>query len=357
MNRYIKYYLAAAVIMACLLIQAGCGTQTAVKTAPAEKTVVDMSGKTVKVPAEVNKIVVTCYGGATNEIVVLGAADKIVGQPSQENFPHLLKFEPQFKNIPDAGSFDNISVEEIIRLKPDVVIASVTSPKGNKKLEDAGIPVVTVLTGRATIDGLKKEFKMMGEVLNKENEANTLIGFWDSRLKMLKDEAAGLTADKQKKVYYMLGIPLRTDGSAWGQDFITTAGGINVARGVDNANQVSAEQVLQWNPDVIIMSSNIGPTKNHFIMADELKNNAQMTNINAVKNNQLYQCPIGAFWWDRPSPESILGIMWLARTLYPDTFANINLARETGEFFKTFYHYSLTDQEFKAFFNPQSAGE
>lgn len=353
MKRLVKYCLAPIIVILCILVQSGCGTQTADNTTPAEKTVVDMSGKTVKIPAEVNRIVVTCYGGATNEIVVLGAGDKIVGQPNQENFPQLLKFAPGFKNIPDAGSFDNISVEEIIKLKPDIVIASVTSPKGNQKLEDVGIPVVTVLTGRATIDGLKKEFKMMGEVLNKENEANALIEFWDNGLKMLKDGTAKIPKDKMKKVYYTLGTPLRTDGTAWGEDLIATAGGVNVSKGLGNANQISIEQLLQWNPDVMIMSSNIGPTKNHFIMADELKNNPQMSNINAVKNNQLYQCPIGAFWWDRPSPESILGFMWLAQTLYPDTFANIDLAQETKEFFKTFYHYSLTEQEFRSFLTPQ----
>ncbi|MDR3539562.1 MAG: ABC transporter substrate-binding protein [Desulfosporosinus sp.] len=93
--------------------------------------------------------------------MLLGAADKIIGQPSQKNFPQLMEMDPQFRNLPDVGSFDNINVEEIIKLKPDLVVASVTSPTGNKKLEEAGIPVVSVLTGRATIDGLTKEFKMM----------------------------------------------------------------------------------------------------------------------------------------------------------------------------------------------------
>ncbi|WP_242966770.1 ABC transporter substrate-binding protein [Desulfosporosinus sp. FKA] len=365
LKRLVKSMVAFGSIV-CMLCFSGCGSQTtgssqqAVNNSmsgtsqTAEKTIVDMSGKSVKIPSKVNRIVVTCYGGASNEVVVLGAADKIVGQPSQENFRQLLKFEPQFKKIPDCGSFDNISVEEIIKLKPDVVVASVTSPKGNKKLEDAGIPVVTVLTGRATIDGLHKEFKMMGEVLDKESDANALLGFWDNGLKLLKDDTAKLPADK-KKVYYMLGTPLQTDGTAWGEDLITTVGGVNVSKGLGNANQISVEQLLSWNPDSIIMSSNIGPTKNHFIMADDLRNNPQMSNINAVKNNQLYECPIGAFWWDRPSPESILGMMWLAKSLYPDTFANINLEQETKDFFQKFYHYSLTSEEYNSFLNPQTA--
>jgi len=355
MMKSVKSYLTLIIIMLSLLVIGGCGSKTTESVTPVERTIVDMANKTVKIPAEVNKIVVTCYGGATNEIVVLGAADKIIGQPVQENFPQLIKMDPQFKNLPDVGSFNNINVEEIIKLKPDLVVASVTSPTGNKKLEEAGIPVVTVLTGRATIDGLTKEFKMMGDVLHKEKEATALSDFWNSRLKLLKDDVAKIPSEKLQNVYYMLGTPLKTDGSAWGQEFITIAGGINVAQKVDNANLISVEQLLKWNPDVMIMSSNIGPTKNSFIKADDLRNNPQMRDLNAVKNNQMYQCPIGAFWWDRPSPESILGFMWLAKTLHPDTFANINLTQETKEFFQTFYHCTLTDQDVDTFMNAQAA--
>jgi len=352
--KLVKLNITIIVAILSLFVLGGCGSKTTNSAPLAERTIVDMANKTVKIPAEVNKIVVTCYGGATNEIVVLGAADKIIAQPTQDNFAQLIKMDPQFKNTPDVGSFDNINVEAIIKLKPDIVVASVTSPTGNKKLEEAGIPVVSVLTGRATIDGLLKEFKMMGEVLHKEKEATALYGFWNSRVKVLKDDVVKIPADKLKKVYYMLGTPLKTDGSAWGQEFITIAGGINVAQKVENANLISVEQLLKWNPEVMIMSSNIGPTKNSFIKTDDLKTNPQMSNLNAVLNNQMYQCPIGAFWWDRPSPESILGFMWLAKTLHPSHFANINLNQETKEFFQTFYQTSLTDQEVELFMNAQA---
>ncbi|KUO78240.1 MAG: ABC transporter substrate-binding protein [Desulfosporosinus sp. BRH_c37] len=354
MMKLVKLNITIIVAILSLFVLGGCGSKTTNSAPLAERTIVDMANKTVKIPAEVNKIVVTCYGGATNEIVVLGAADKIIAQPTQDNFAQLIKMDPQFKNTPDVGSFDNINVEAIIKLKPDIVVASVTSPTGNKKLEEAGIPVVSVLTGRATIDGLLKEFKMMGEVLHKEKEATALYGFWNSRVKVLKDDVVKIPADKLKKVYYMLGTPLKTDGSAWGQEFITIAGGINVAQKVENANLISVEQLLKWNPEVMIMSSNIGPTKNSFIKTDDLKTNPQMSNLNAVLNNQMYQCPIGAFWWDRPSPESILGFMWLAKTLHPSHFANINLNQETKEFFQTFYQTSLTDQEVELFMNAQA---
>ncbi|OPY00115.1 MAG: hypothetical protein A4E58_00155 [Syntrophorhabdus sp. PtaB.Bin006] len=59
---------------------------------------------------------------------------------------------------------------------------------------------------------------------------------------------------------------------------------------------------------------------------------------------------LGAFWWDRPSPEAILGIIWLAKTLYPEDMADIDLRKEAMLFYKTFYGYALTDREYETFF-------
>lgn len=357
MCNFVKSYGILLVLIICLLVLNGCGSkttdsQTANSAASSERTIVDMSGKSVKIPAEVNKIVVTCYGGASHEIAVLNAGDKIIAQPSMEKFNQLVTMLPKFKDTPDVGSFDNVNVEEVLKLKPDIVVASVTAATGNKKLEEAGIPVVTVLTGKATIDGLKQEFKVMGEVLHKEKEAATLIQLWKSKLQMLQERVAKIPEGQTKKVYYMLGKLTHTEGSAnWGQSLITTVGGINAAQEIGNGKDISVEQLLKWDPDAIIVSSNEG----QFIKTDDIKNNPQISNLKAVKNNQIYQCPIGSFWWDRPSPESVLGFMWLAKTLYPDTFADINLEQETKDFYQTFYHYPLTDQELKNFFNPQAA--
>lgn len=115
-----------------------------------------MAGKNVKLPASIDRVIVTCYGGASHELAVLGAGDKIVAQPSMQRFPQLVKMMPRFKDLPDPGSFDNVNIEAILKLNPDLVVASVTSTKGNQKIEEAGIPVITVSTGVADIDALKK---------------------------------------------------------------------------------------------------------------------------------------------------------------------------------------------------------
>lgn len=92
---------------------------------------------------------------------------------------------------------------------------------------------------------------------------------------------------------------------------------------------------MKWRPDVILIN----------------RDNCQLENIKKIcKNCSIHQCPIGAFWWDRPSPEAILGIAWLAKVLYPEFMRDINLKKETLSFYNLFYGYRLTDSEYEAFF-------
>ena len=316
------------------------------------RTVVDASGKTVAIPQAVNRIVVTCQGGAAHEISVLGAAQRIVAQPSMKSFPQLLKMYPCFNTVSDAGSFDIVNLERIMVLKPDIVVASVYAMQGNKRIEEMGVPVVTVNTGRADIDRLLLEFRIMGKILGEEKTADALVQYWNDRLGMIQKRIAFIPETRKKRVFYTSSGASRTitvEGDlGWGHYFITASGGIDVSvsRNVKTAGgAVNREQLLIWNPDVMITRRD-GDSQNP---VGAIQGDPRFWSIKAVKNNAVYPCPIGAFWWDRPSPEAILGIMWLAKTLYPEAMADIDVKKETKWFFKRFYHYSLTEEEYASF--------
>ena len=313
------------------------------------RTLTDMGGRKVPVPRKVQRILITCYGGASHEVAALGGADRVVGQPDMKRFPTLLALFPRFAGTPDAGSFDGVNVEEALRLKPDVVVASVTSPKGNKQLEEAGLPVVQVLTGLADLNRAKEEFLLMGALLGNPRQARKLVDTWDRKLALLKNRLAGVPEKQRKRVYYMRKDPFDTEGSAWwGETLIRTAGGINVASELGKARAVNAEQLLAWNPDVILISCNTGSSATK----QDLEHNPQLRNLRAVKEGNLHYCPIGAFWWDRPSPEAVLGFLWLAKTLYPERFLDVDLKKETRDFYAAFYGSAPADARIEGFFDP-----
>lgn len=133
--------LFSMVLISSLIISSGCSNKVDIQSdvqeqGLQEKTIVDMSGKEVVVPKEINKVIVTCGGGVTQNLIVLGASNKIIAQPSSmKKIKQLLKLKPEYEDLPDVGSFDNVNIEEILKLNPDVAIASIGSPQGNQKLK------------------------------------------------------------------------------------------------------------------------------------------------------------------------------------------------------------------------------
>lgn len=306
-----------------------------------------MSGKKVEIPQAINRIVVTCYGGAAHEIAVLGGAEKIVAQPSTKSFPQFYKMYPHFTGMPDVGSFDAVDVERIVMLRPEIVVGSVTAMQGNRKIASAGIPVIAVSTGRADINRLLREIQMMGVILGNEEKAAALVQYWNDSLSRIRKRIGPIPQTLKKKVFYTSsGSGLTTERElGWGHYFITASGGVNVSAGLQLNGEITPEQLLVWNPDVIITRSRNEASRR--IIRDD----ARLKNVKALKANAVYQCPVGAFWWDRPSPEAILGIFWLAKTLYPEAMRAMDLKRETVSFYKTFYGHELTGPEYEAFFS------
>ena len=131
--------------------------------------------------------------------------------------------------------------------------------------------------------------------------------------------------------------PLKVDGrntllDTWNQ----LAGGRNVAAGIDgNMKPISPEEVIRWNPDVIIIGAGAGS------LADsEFK--TLFGSVKAVQQHRVWQNPAGVFPWDRYGTEVALQIQWAAKQLHPALFPQLDLVSATQAFYHQFYDYSLT---------------
>ena len=324
--------LCAVVVLAFVLAAPGtAGTNSS----EGVRTITDMDGRTVTIPSEIRTVVITCCGGAAQELAALGVSDLVVAQPKQCVTEWLYRVAPGYRNVPDVGIFENANVEEIMKIDPDIVIGRYSS---STHIEATGIPVVGVLTGIAETETLKREFLMMGAVFGREERAERLVDYWDEVLARIESKVADIPKDERKRVYGGSG--------AWEEAMINAAGGINVAAShtQQSGSEVSPEQIVRWNPEVIYYSPKSG---------DTFSTNPQFETIQAVQDGAVYPCPAGTmFSWSRPSPEAPLANLWLAQKLYPDRFADLDLADETKMFFREFYDYDLTDEEVESILHP-----
>src|SRR5262249_51926502 len=141
--------------------------------------------------------------------------------------------------------------------------------------------------------------------------------------------------------------PLRVDGRTTIIDnWITLAGGRNGAAELEgNQKEISIEQLLIWDPDVIIVGATVPEV-------EQLKADPRWAKLKAVQNGRIYVNPKGVFPWDRYGPEETLQVQWAAKTLHPDLFKDVDVEAELKAFYKTFFRYDLTDDDVRSIMAP-----
>lgn len=306
--------------------------------------IVDSAGVEVEIPKEVNKIADSWK--AHNEVLtVLGAGDKVVATVlSKKSMPWLYKVNPNMeKAVTTFGT--SFNAEELMNNKPNVVFMS-SGDANASKISSLGIPVVQLKF--TTFDTMKECITLTAKVLGKSamDKAENYNTYLDSKLKAIKDVTSKIPDSQKPKVLHVESLsPIGVDGSdTIINEWIEAAGGINAAGSISgNQKEVSMEQILEWNPDIIIFGAN--GASGEVTAMEQLVKDPQWQQVNAVKNNKVYQNPTGAFLWDRYSCEEALQIQWAAKTINPDKFKDLDINAETKNFYKTFLNYELTDED------------
>lgn len=341
-----KKFLPLLTVLIFIFLMAGCAQKTAssttTKTQTAPKTITDMANKKIVIPAKINRI--GDAWPAHNEVLdMLGQGNKIVSTIlTAKGRPWLYKINPQMNNAVTVFTTNDVNIEGLLKTKPDIIFLP-TGSKYADKVTSVGIPAVQ-LTFK-DFNGLKKCFKVTGDILGPDatKKATAFNTYLDSKLKMITDITSTIPTSKKPKVMHINTLsPLTIDGGSTIIDaWIKAAGGINVASGITgNAKEVSMEQIMKWNPDIIIF----GPDSKNY---KTVINTDAWKKVSAVKNGKVVQNPDGGYMWDRYSAEEALQIQWAAKLITPDKFKSLDMVSETRSFYKTFLNYDLTEAEAK----------
>lgn len=340
-----NFFLSILVIITIIISFTGCGnnassSKTSQKNQPTTRTITNMSGEKIKIPTNIQKI--GDSWPAHNEVLsMLGSGEKIVATVlTPQGRPWLYKVNPQMNKSETVFTAADVNVEELLKTKPDIVFMPL-SYKYSDKITSAGIPVVQL--NFTNYEELKSCFKLTGDILGTEakQKATKYNSYLDSKLKMVTDITSIIPKNQKPKVLHISSLsPLAIDGSSSIIDaWINAAGGTNVAGEIKgNMKVVSMEQVLKWNPDVIILGAD---TKN----AESIMSSDGWEKVTAVQNRKVVHNPDGAYMWDRYSAEEALQIQWAAKLLHPDKFNNLDIVKETMNFYKEFLNYNLTKEE------------
>ena len=318
------------------------------------RTITDMAGRTVEIPAEIKSV----FTGR-HPVHAVYAFDTAITVNNVFNYTETEKkylkksfYEGKPFVLEDAS-------EEMIRLKPDIILfADFLTPDNIERAaglqEKVQIPVVLMDNDFLNY---KKTLTFLGDLLHKEEKAAELVAFIETYIDPALEKAKTIPQEQKKRIYYAEGMKgLNTDPSGSVHSLlIDLAGGVNVAQ-TDilpgkGMTDVSLEQVYRWNPDLILVWS--GNFDNMYSYR-EIRTSPAWQNLDAVKKSAVCQVPWKPFGWiDRPPGlNRLIGFVWLANLLYPDMFP-YDMTAVAKAFFLKFYHYEMTDEEAREITSPR----
>jgi iron complex transport system substrate-binding protein len=304
----------------------------------------DSFGREVFVPDEVKNIA-CLYSFAGYAVSLLGRGDDLVAVPDGlQRDVMLMEIVPQVAKAAVPRKSGKINIEELLRLEPDVVIIrgdTAMDQKETEQLDKSGLNYIVV--DYTNIKEQQQAISIIGEAIGRKDKAKFFNEYYNSVIERVNEVIAGIPEEKRVRMYHSENQALRTiHKDSLAADWSRAAGVINVSVGeelnlVNNDYYASLEQVLLWNPEVIIANEN---SAINYILG-----NPQWSGIDAVREGRVYQLPQGISRWGHPgSVETPLAILWTAKTVYPELFEHIDMESEVEYFYKEFFGYQLSPE-------------
>lgn len=322
--------------------------------------IVDMGGRTLTIPSPENLERIYPTGSTALMLLYTLAPDKMTAAPSSTGSAFT---EDQKKFVTEevwdlpsygtmSGSNGSLNLEAIKNADVQVILSMGTSTITETDISEADdlqaqldIPVV-LFSGEMA--DYAEAYRLLGKIIDREEDAEEIIAYTSDIVEKVEAVAAQVPEEERVTLYYAEGDDgLATEPASSNRSYVfNTAGAINVAQ-VDaksgfGQSAVSMEQILSWNPQIIITQG----TSNAY---ETILSDPNWATIDAVKNGRVYKMPdLPYSWADRPpSVNRFIGLHWMANLLYPDLY-DIDIVDVAIDYYKVMYHVDVTREDMEA---------
>ena len=326
--------------------------QDATQETAETREITDMAGRKVTVPAAENIESVFSAGPVAAIFLYMVAPDKLLGWNYELNDVEKSIILDKYQDLPNFGMGDAVNYEAVIAANPTIAI---NSGKINDTMvsdcdalsESLGIPVVAVDN---ELNNSAEAFRFMGELLGVEDHAEELAQYAEQVFTDI-NALSDIPEEKKVSVYFGNGedsLETAPRGSQHAQilDAINAVNVADLELGDGSRVQISAEQLLAWDPDVIVVNGEPKADKSGNSAAEDILSNPDYASLKAVEDQKVYGTPNAPFSWvDRPAgPNRLIGMRWFSALIYPE-YIKCDINEEIHKFFDLFYHVDLSDEQ------------
>ena len=359
-----------------LLSAAGCSntpdeTQGPGDTNPPESdviTVTDHLDNQVTVPADIERIAVVGVWPLPSVLTIFfNSAEKIVGMPEAsltaaqngllgELYPEILNAKTDFING------DDVNLEELMLLEPDVVFYNAANPAVGEKLTNAGFAAVAVSVNKwdyDCIETLNNWIELFSTMFPKDAKSDAVEKYSNEVYDLINERVSTLSDEQRARVFFIYQYTdtmLASSGAKFfGQWWCDAVGAVNVAQELttDNSVEVNMEQVYAWNPDTIVVT-NFTPAQPEDLMNNTI-GNYDWSTVAAIQNGRVFKMPLGMYRSYTPGADTPVTLLWLAKSVYPELFEDIDITERARSYYKDVFGVELTDEQIASIFTPTSA--
>lgn len=326
--------------------------QDAMQETAETREITDMAGRKVTVPTAENIESVFSAGPVAAIFLYMVAPDKLLGWNYELNDVEKSIILDKYQDLPNFGMGDAVNYEAVIAANPTIAI---NSGKINDAMvsdcdalsESLGIPVVAVDN---ELNNSAEAFRFMGELLGVEDHAEELAQYAEQVFTDI-NALSDIPEEKKVSVYFGNGedsLETAPRGSQHAQifDVINAVNVADLELGDGSRVQISAEQLLAWDPDVIVVNGEPKADKSGSSAAEDILSNPDYASLKAVQDQKVYGTPNAPFSWvDRPAgPNRLIGMRWFSALIYPE-YIKCDINEEIHKFFDLFYHVDLSDEQ------------
>ena len=330
---------------------AGASQAHAAEAAAGTQVVTDMGGTQVTVPVEPKTYADGWYAHNEVSIMLTNAEGIVATHCDPKSYKWMYKVCPNMKKATVTFGKD-FNYEDLVQLAPQVVFDSTDNLRD--KLTSVNIPLVNCMF--KTFEEMEQSITLTAQVFG--GQAVDIAAKYNAELEKTLADIKAVTdpiaeADRPKVLHGNSVYTFTLDGTGTIiDDWISVAGGVN-ANPEDTTGNAQAtfslEQVIAWNPDVIITGK--------ADEVDQILNDPNWASIAAVQNKAVYVNPKGVFGWDRYGVEELLQIQWAAARLHPELFPELKIEQKVKDFYKTYLRYDLTDDDVQRILHAQDPAE
>jgi iron complex transport system substrate-binding protein len=329
--------------------------ETGAETNAETRTVKDSNGNEVEIPAEVTRVAPAI--GAFAQVTEMLGQGKMAAAATAQISDYFKEVFPDY-NESNPDNYDSTSVEDLIASGTQVVYgpASLFTQEQQEQLKQAGIAYVCI-NNLSDSKSMMESFQLIGEIMGSDEakRAKEFCEYYQSSIDDCQARTADLSQDERKQV-----LSLNVNGGSYTtvnktdifSSIVDEAGGVNVAYdyqvaeagagqgqggkpagGPQSGLSLDAEQIIAWNPDVIITSSKAGK--------ETILSDPALATVKAVEEDQVYVRPQGIYMWGVRSGENAMMTPWLGTKLYPERFEDVDMEQIVIDFFDTWYHTDI----------------